>query len=168
MVPWWTFEWMRKDKHNWENKGSIAFEATIMANSLPTSTKGGGGEGCPTEHYLLGHNPSPLLNNGSNNNGWLWTLSHSITLREQMHYELSWVAAIMSVCWGGLSTIPFTIILKYICSFHCILLTSVVRAVGPSVNTLSTQLIFPSKPNFCNLFEFLATKSTQKSMSSTH
>jgi hypothetical protein len=32
-----------------------------------------------------------------------------------------------------------------------------------NVNTLRAQLIFPSKPNFCNLFEFLATKSTQKS-----
>jgi hypothetical protein len=31
----------------------------------------------------------------------------------------------------------------------------------------STQLIFPSKPNFCNLLKFLATKFTQKSISST-
>jgi hypothetical protein len=29
------------------------------------------------------------------------------------------------------------------------------------------QLLFPCKPNFCNLFEFLATKSTLKSISST-
>ncbi len=27
--------------------------------------------------------------------------------------------------------------------------------------------VFPSKPNFCNLFEFSATKSTQKSIFST-
>jgi hypothetical protein len=31
--------------------------------------------------------------------------------------------------------------------------------VEPSVNTLKAQLIFLSKPNFCNLFGFLATKS---------
>jgi hypothetical protein len=30
------------------------------------------------------------------------------------------------------------------------------------VNTLSTRIIFFSKPNFCNLFEFPTTKSTQK------
>jgi len=38
---------------------------------------------------------------------------------------------------------------------HCfILYTSVVCAVGPSVNTLRAQLIFTYKPKFCNLFEF--------------
>jgi hypothetical protein len=43
-------------------------------------------------------------------------------------------------------------------------MTSVACAFGPSVNILR-QLIFPSKPNFCNLFEFPATKkSTQKSI----
>jgi hypothetical protein len=42
--------------------------------------------------------------------------------------------------------------------------TSVACAVGPGVNTL---LVFSHKPNFCNLFEFPATKSTQKSISST-
>jgi len=42
--------------------------------------------------------------------------------------------------------------------------TSVACAVGPSVNTL---LIFSYKLNFCNLFEFPATKSTQKTISST-
>jgi len=36
--------------------------------------------------------------------------------------------------------------------------------VGPSVNTLRAQLIFPSRPNFCNLFEFLATKFPKKSI----
>jgi hypothetical protein len=35
------------------------------------------------------------------------------------------------------------------------------------VNTLMAQLIFLSEPNFCNLFEFLGTKSTHKSISST-
>jgi hypothetical protein len=40
-------------------------------------------------------------------------------------------------------------------------------ANGPSVNIPRAQLIFPSKPKFCNLFEFSATKSTQKSLSST-
>jgi hypothetical protein len=35
------------------------------------------------------------------------------------------------------------------------------------VNTLRAQLIFPSQPNYCNLFEFSATKSTHKSISST-
>ncbi len=40
-------------------------------------------------------------------------------------------------------------------------------AIGPSVNTLRAQLILPSKPIFCNLFEFLTTKSTQKSISFT-
>jgi len=35
------------------------------------------------------------------------------------------------------------------------------------VNTLRAQLIFPSKTNFCNLFEFPITNSTQKSISST-
>jgi hypothetical protein len=40
-------------------------------------------------------------------------------------------------------------------------------AIGPSVNTLRAQLIFPYKPNFCNLFQIPATKSTQKSISST-
>jgi hypothetical protein len=35
------------------------------------------------------------------------------------------------------------------------------------VNTLKAQPILPSKPNFCNLFEFSATKSIQKSKSST-
>jgi len=44
--------------------------------------------------------------------------------------------------------------------------TSVASAVHPSGNTLRAQLIFPSKPNFCNLFEFPATKSTQTSISS--
>ncbi len=45
--------------------------------------------------------------------------------------------------------------------------TNVAYVVGPSVNTVRAQLIFPSKPNFCNLFEFLATKSAQKSISFT-
>jgi hypothetical protein len=37
--------------------------------------------------------------------------------------------------------------------------TNVTCAIGPSVNTLKAQLIFPSKLNFCKLFEFLTTKS---------
>jgi hypothetical protein len=37
--------------------------------------------------------------------------------------------------------------------------TSVACAIGPSVNTLRAQLNFPSKLNFCKLFEFLTTKS---------
>jgi hypothetical protein len=37
-------------------------------------------------------------------------------------------------------------------------------ALGSSVNTLRDQLIFPSKLDFCNLFKFPATKSTQKSI----
>jgi len=41
---------------------------------------------------------------------------------------------------------------------------SVACAVGPSVNTLRAQLILPSEPNFCNFFEFPATKSSQKSI----
>jgi hypothetical protein len=45
--------------------------------------------------------------------------------------------------------------------------TSVACAVGPGVSTLRAQLIFPSKLDFCNLFEFPATKSTKKSISST-
>jgi hypothetical protein len=45
--------------------------------------------------------------------------------------------------------------------------TSVACAVGPGVITLRAQVIFPSKLNFCNLFEFPATKSTQKSISFT-
>jgi hypothetical protein len=36
-----------------------------------------------------------------------------------------------------------------------------------NVNTLKVQLDFPSKLNFCKLFEFLATKSTQKLIFST-
>jgi hypothetical protein len=39
---------------------------------------------------------------------------------------------------------------------------SVARVVGPSVNTLRAQLIFPSRPNFCKLSEFPTTKFTQK------
>ncbi len=34
---------------------------------------------------------------------------------------------------------------------------SVACGVGPSVNTSRARLIFPSEPNFCNLFECLAT-----------
>jgi hypothetical protein len=40
-------------------------------------------------------------------------------------------------------------------------ITSVAYVAGPSVNTLRVQQIFPSKPNFCNLFEFPAITSTQ-------
>jgi hypothetical protein len=36
-----------------------------------------------------------------------------------------------------------------------------------NVNTLRAQLIFPLKLNFCNLFEFTTTRSTQKSISFT-
>ncbi len=39
---------------------------------------------------------------------------------------------------------------------------SVTYVVGPNVNTLEAQLIFPSKPNFCNFFEFPTTKFTKK------
>ncbi len=39
---------------------------------------------------------------------------------------------------------------------------SVACVVGPSVNTLRAQLIFPSGPNFCKLSEFPTTKFTQK------
>jgi hypothetical protein len=45
--------------------------------------------------------------------------------------------------------------------------TSVGCALGSIVNTLRAQLIFPSKPNFRNLFDFPATQSIQKSISST-
>jgi hypothetical protein len=47
--------------------------------------------------------------------------------------------------------------------------TSVVCAVGPSMNTLRAELIIFSFQTqfFCNLFQFPATKSTQKSISST-
>jgi hypothetical protein len=41
--------------------------------------------------------------------------------------------------------------------------TNVACAVARNVNTLRVQLIFPSKPNISNLFEFPTTKSTQKS-----
>jgi hypothetical protein len=41
---------------------------------------------------------------------------------------------------------------------------SVASPLGSSVNTLRAQLILPSEPNFCNLFELPATKSTQKSI----
>jgi hypothetical protein len=40
--------------------------------------------------------------------------------------------------------------------------TSVAFAIGSNANTLRVQLIFPSKPNFCNFFEFQATKSIKK------
>jgi hypothetical protein len=36
------------------------------------------------------------------------------------------------------------------------------------VNTLRAQLIFPSKPNFCNLFEFPVTKSIFKNQYLPH
>jgi hypothetical protein len=48
--------------------------------------------------------------------------------------------------------------------FVIVIHTNVAYAVGPSVNALRVQLIFPSKPNFCNLFEFSATKFTQNSI----
>jgi hypothetical protein len=34
-----------------------------------------------------------------------------------------------------------------------------IHTIGPSVNISGAQQIFPSKPNFCNLFGFSATKS---------
>jgi hypothetical protein len=49
----------------------------------------------------------------------------------------------------------------------CLNLYDCSLSVGPSVNTLRAQLIFPYKHHFCNFFEFPATKSTQKSISST-
>ncbi len=70
--------------------------------------------------------------------------------------------------------------------FLVLIQTSVACAIGTSVNTFfyfslkisnfddvnthtfRAQLIFPSKPKFCNLFEFPATKSTQKSIPSIH
>jgi hypothetical protein len=51
-------------------------------------------------------------------------------------------------------------------AFFSLIITCVACAIGPSVNTLKTQPIFPSKDNFFNLFEFLK-KFTQKSVSST-
>ncbi len=45
--------------------------------------------------------------------------------------------------------------------------TSVACDIGPGVNTLRAQLICRSKPNFCNLFEFSATKFTEKEIPST-
>jgi hypothetical protein len=46
------------------------------------------------------------------------------------------------------------------------IITSLACAIGPSVNTqLRSQLVFPSKPKFCNLFKFAATKSTKKTIS---
>jgi hypothetical protein len=46
-----------------------------------------------------------------------------------------------------------------------LIVMSVAFAVGPSVNTLKAQLVLPSEPNFCNLFEYPTRKSTQKSIS---
>ncbi len=51
--------------------------------------------------------------------------------------------------------------------FNISVLISVGCALGPGVNTSKAQQIFLSKPNFCNLFKSPATKSTQKSISST-
>jgi hypothetical protein len=53
------------------------------------------------------------------------------------------------------------------CHVHCTLLTSIIvaYAIGPTMNTLRVQLIFPSNPNFCNLIELSTTKSPQKSIS---
>jgi hypothetical protein len=51
--------------------------------------------------------------------------------------------------------------------FFSFIMTNVACVVGPSVNTLRVQLIFPCKPSFCNLFEFPKTKSIKKSISST-
>jgi hypothetical protein len=50
------------------------------------------------------------------------------------------------------------------CHVGCTLLTLfiVICAIGPTMNTLRVQLIFPSNPNFSNLIEFSGTKSTQK------
>jgi hypothetical protein len=44
-----------------------------------------------------------------------------------------------------------------------LIVTSVACALRSNVNTSRAQLIFPSKLDFCNLFKFPATKSTQKS-----
>jgi hypothetical protein len=63
--------------------------------------------------------------------------------------------------WHTCEALPMTII------FWVFKYTSVVYAICPSVNTWRVQLIFPTKLNFCNLFEFLATKSIQKTISST-
>ncbi len=41
---------------------------------------------------------------------------------------------------------------------------NVACAVGPSVNKLRAQQIFPSKPYFCDFFKISETKSTQKSI----
>jgi hypothetical protein len=40
--------------------------------------------------------------------------------------------------------------------------TSVAYAIGPSVTTSRAQLIFPSKPKFCNFFEFSKTNPFEK------
>jgi hypothetical protein len=44
-------------------------------------------------------------------------------------------------------------------TYHFLNFFIVACAIGPSVNTLKAQLIFPSKLNFCNFFEILTTKS---------
>jgi hypothetical protein len=65
-----------------------------------------------------------------------------------------------STCLVG--TKWLTHLLTCIVTFCILYPTSVACDVGPSVNTLKGQLIFPSKPNFCNLFEFLANKIHSK------
>ncbi len=47
------------------------------------------------------------------------------------------------------------------------IITNVACAIDPKVNTFRVQFIFHSTPNFCNLCEFLATKFTKRSISST-
>jgi hypothetical protein len=62
---------------------------------------------------------------------------------------------------------PYPYFLLLSVEFVIVIHTNVACAVGPSVNILRVELIFPSKPNFCNLFEFPAKKFTQKSTSFT-
>jgi hypothetical protein len=62
---------------------------------------------------------------------------------------------------------PYPYLLLLTVEFVIVIHTNVACVVGPSVNIWRVQLIFPSKPNFCNLFEFPATKITQKSISFT-
>ncbi len=63
---------------------------------------------------------------------------------------------------AGSSLWPLTCIMGVMYAYCVLIFTSVACAIHPSVNRLRAQLIFPSKPNFCNLYEFPTTKSIQR------
>ncbi len=50
---------------------------------------------------------------------------------------------------------------SYYSKNYVLIVINVTCGIGPSVNTLKVQLNFLSKLNFCNLFEFIATKSIE-------